>query len=231
MSEITRTSNVESGIHDERLREARVHGYETPRRDVQALVPTSARRILELGCSVGALGGALKRRQECYVVGVEVSEDYAVEARQRLDKVLVGDAQSVLDGEIGEEPFDCLVAADVLEHLVDPWATLRSAADRLGPGATAVISLPNVLHFEGLSRILRGRRWPLDDEGVFDRTHLRWFAPRDMEELVRQAGLEPVRWDPQYWKGGNRLRLIQMLAKTPLAPFLAPQYVIAARKT
>jgi 2-polyprenyl-3-methyl-5-hydroxy-6-metoxy-1,4-benzoquinol methylase len=231
MSEITRTSNVESGVHDERLREARVDGYETPRRDVQALVPTSARRILELGCSVGALGGALKQRQECYVVGVEVSEDYAVEARRRLDKVLVGDAQSVLDGEIGEDPFDCLIAADVLEHLVDPWGALRSAADRLQPGATAVISLPNVLHFDGLWRILRGRRWPLDDAGVFDRTHLRWFAPRDMEALVRQAGLEPFSCDPQYWRWGRRLRLMHLLAKTPLAPFLAAQHVIAARKT
>lgn len=53
------------------IRGRRWHGYETARPDVANHVPTSARRILELGCSTGALGAALKQRQPALVVGVE----------------------------------------------------------------------------------------------------------------------------------------------------------------
>ena len=59
------------------LRESRTVGDETARPDIQALVPASARTILDLGCSTGALGAALKARQGATVVGVELGEDYA----------------------------------------------------------------------------------------------------------------------------------------------------------
>ena len=39
---------------------------------MQALVPASARRVLDLGCSAGALGAGLKSRG-CEVVGVEAT--------------------------------------------------------------------------------------------------------------------------------------------------------------
>ncbi len=61
-------------------RERRAAGYESARADVQALVPPSARTILELGCAGGALGAAIKARQQAVVVGVELDPGYAREA-------------------------------------------------------------------------------------------------------------------------------------------------------
>jgi tRNA1(Val) A37 N6-methylase TrmN6 len=40
--------------------------------------------VLDLGCASGALGAALKARQGCAVVGVEVDPLYAARARERL---------------------------------------------------------------------------------------------------------------------------------------------------
>jgi trans-aconitate methyltransferase len=214
---------------DPTLRRAREVGYESPREDVQAHVPPGSRRILEIGCSVGTLGAALKRRQDCRVVGIEIVPDYAREAASRIDRVLTGDVLEVLADAEGDAPFDCLIAADVLEHMTDPWTALERACTLLAPGATVVVSMPNVLYYRGLRRILRERRWPADDEGVFDRTHLRWFAPADMRALLEHAGLEVRRVDPQYWVSGRRLRLLQALDRTPLSPFLAPQYVVSAK--
>src|ERR1039458_2737735 len=54
------------------LRQQRSWAYENPRPEVQALVPTDARRILDVGCSSGRLGEALKQRQAAEVVGVEL---------------------------------------------------------------------------------------------------------------------------------------------------------------
>ena len=124
-----------SGVSDDKLRESRAGGYESTREDVQAHVPRSARRILELGCSSGALGAALKERNGAFVFGVELDPTYAADAQRRLDRVIVGDAEAFLRGPRPDEaPFDCLIAADVFEHMVDPWATLERAVDLLGPG-------------------------------------------------------------------------------------------------
>ncbi len=65
---------------------------------------------------------------------------------------------------------------------------------------------------------------------MFDRTHLRWFTLDDGLDLLRQAGLRPTTVEPRYWTHGWHLRWRQAAAKTPLHPFLAPQYVLCALK-
>lgn len=220
------SGGVASGIGD-RAR----HGYETARPDIAAHVPGSVRRILELGCSEGALGAALKQRQRALIVGVEVDPAYASVAEARLDRVVASDIDTFLHQCVPPEaPFDCLVAADVLEHLVDPWQALERAVALLQPGATVVISVPNVAEWRGLLRMLRSGRWPRDDEGVFDRTHLRWFTFQDALDLLRGAGLIISTVEPRYWVGGWKLRLFVKLTRTGLHRFLASQYIISAVK-
>jgi 2-polyprenyl-3-methyl-5-hydroxy-6-metoxy-1,4-benzoquinol methylase len=203
-------------------------GYETARPDVQAHVPLRARRILDLGCASGALGEALKRRQGAAVVGVEVDPDSAAAAAGRLDRVIEADVEGFLRQPPPEEaPFDCLIAADVLEHLVDPWTALGRATQLLDRGATVVVSLPNVAHWGGLLRLVRSVHWPRDDAGPFDRTHLRWFTRDDAVELMRQAGVEPALVEPRYWTTGWRLGLCRLAERTPLSRLMAVQYVLS----
>jgi 2-polyprenyl-3-methyl-5-hydroxy-6-metoxy-1,4-benzoquinol methylase len=208
----------------------RTAGYETDRPDVQAHVPIDASSILELGCSAGALGAALKRRaapRPLTIVGVELDPAYAATAAERLDRVVVADAETFLSGPApAEAPFDCLVAADVLEHLADPWTALRRAAELVRPGGTVVVSVPNVLFFGALLRLVRERRWPRDAEGVFDGTHLRWFSRTDAEDLLRSAGLRDIATEPRYWVEGAQLRRRRLLARTPLGPFLPLQHIV-----
>jgi 2-polyprenyl-3-methyl-5-hydroxy-6-metoxy-1,4-benzoquinol methylase len=206
-------------------------GYESERPEVQALAPREARRILDIGCSAGGLGAALKRRQGAEVVGIELDEDYARDAEAVLDRVLLGDVQEVLaepPEDIGA--FDLVIAADVLEHLVDPWTALRRATDLLEPGGTAIVSLPNVRYLAVFWTLAVRGRWPRHAAGLFDATHLRWFTPKDARDLLEQAGLEVERVEPRYWVDGWALRLFRTLARTPLAPFLAGQLVLVGRK-
>lgn len=167
-------------------REARAHAYENARPEVAALVPAGARRILDLGCASGALGAALKRRQPCEVVGIESDPDYARDAGGRLDRVVCADLDDFA-GDLGR--FDCLIAADVLEHLVDPWAVLARWSQSLEPGCRAVLSIPNARHWEVFRELgLRGT-FPRRPAGVFDATHLRWFTLADVYGLCDAAGL------------------------------------------
>jgi 2-polyprenyl-3-methyl-5-hydroxy-6-metoxy-1,4-benzoquinol methylase len=208
----------------------RVGGYKSERSDVQAVVPLSARCILEIGCSTGVLGASLKARQPATILGVEFDAAYAEEARRSLDRVVAADASAFADaGPPEEAPFDCLVCADVLEHLVDPWHVLAQCARWLTSDATVIVSVPNILYMRALARVVRERRWPRDLEGIFDETHLRWFTLRDATDLVNAAGLKVVRVVPNYYSVGWKLRVKRLLARSPLDPFLPGQYILVAR--
>lgn len=201
------------------------HAYENPRPELQARVPASARRILDLGCSSGALGAALKARQDCEVVGVEVDGDYVVDAQAQLDDVLHADVEAVDFSALGR--FDCVIAGDVLEHLVDPWRVLRDAAATLGPGGTVVVSLPNVRFWETFWQLGVRGTFPRRSLGIFDRTHLRWFTLRDAYELLGQAGLEVTAVDRQYRFGPTGpVRRSRVLDHLPGRTFVTFQHVL-----
>ena len=126
-------------------RAARAAAYERARPEILAHVPRAATRVLDLGCATGTTGAALKQRQPVEVVGVEREPAYAQEAETRLDRVITADVEALDPQELGR--FDALIAADILEHLVDPWAVLARYAALLEPGGAAVVSLPNVGHW------------------------------------------------------------------------------------
>lgn len=217
---------------EEQIRARRSLGYESARPDLMALIPKSARNILEFGCSSGELGAAIKARQPARIHGVELSVAYAAQARTRLDWVDESSVESFLaSGFPDDAPFDCLIVADILEHLVDPWTAMSQAVQLLSPGATVVMSLPNVLWGPGLLRVVRTGRWPRDPSGVFDGTHLRWFGLEDALDLLRQSGLEPRTVVPSFWKSGIRHFVkSKILWHSPLRRFQAAQYLIAAER-
>ena len=105
--------------------------------------------------------------------------------------------------------FDALIISEVLEHLVDPWAVLARLAPLVRSGGLIFASSPNISHHKVIRSLLRGR-WDLADQGVMDRTHLRWFTPATYAGMFEGAGfvveeVRPVRpfgWKPRLF---NRL--------------------------
>ncbi len=161
--------------------------YANPRPEVTPLIPASARSVLDLGCSSGVMGEALRQRGH-RVVGVELDPQLAALARPRLDAVVEADLEALAaSGSALGGPFDSVVAADVLEHLRDPWAVLARLRDLLRPGALVFASTPNVAHREIILMLLRGR-WELRSYGALDATHLRWFTPSSLRAAFEAAG-------------------------------------------
>ena len=154
------------------------------------------------------------------MTGIEIEPEYAAEAAKVLDHVIVGDAATV---PTLDRPFDALIAADILEHLPDPWTTLRAYAELLEPGATVVVSLPNVGHWSTYAYLARGT-WPRKPEGIFDATHLRWFTLRDAKQLLMQAGITPTTVVRRRWLLTRGSRLDRLAPPLKLFTF---QYVIA----
>jgi 2-polyprenyl-3-methyl-5-hydroxy-6-metoxy-1,4-benzoquinol methylase len=165
--------------------------YTTPRPDVFAMVPASARAILDVGCSNGSLGASLRRASSGRLVfGVEIDPAFAAEARGRLDHVACADLnQWDWDGFMPGQQFDCIIFADVLEHVIAPGSHLMAAQRRLSSGGCIVISLPNIRHLSSFHSIFLKGTFPQRERGIFDRTHLRWFTIQDARDLIATQGM------------------------------------------
>lgn len=149
------------------------------------------RRVLELGPASGYMSEILCERG-CTVVGLELDAEMASQAARFCERVIVGDLDTLdLDEELGEDRFDVILAADVLEHLKDPLKTLRDLRAFLRPEGYFVVSLPNVAHASVRLALLEGR-FDYRDLGLLDRTHLRFFTHESIALLFDEAELAVV---------------------------------------
>ncbi|MBE0602927.1 MAG: methyltransferase domain-containing protein, partial [Deltaproteobacteria bacterium] len=162
--------------------------YRQERKEVEAMIPVGASRILDIGCGEGALGRALLEKGASEVVGIETDPAAAEAARKNLTRVFRMDVET-MDLPFEEKHFDCIVMADVLEHLRDPLSVLKKVRRHLADSGAVVASIPNVRHMDILGKLVEGR-WEYGDFGILDRTHLRFFTRTEMETLFREAGFE-----------------------------------------
>lgn len=207
--------------------------YVGQRLDIERLIPLNARTVLDIGCSTGILGAAIKAKTGAQVFGIELSETMADEALNRIDQVFVGDASQVIaQGELDGYRFDAIIFADVLEHLVDPWSVLRTAKGYLNSEGIIIASIPNVRHLDTIYHLLVKGYWPYRERGIHDRTHLRFFTKQNIAELFTNAGLTIDTIETNYRileKPSPLNRFAKFLAFPILKDFLAFQYLIQAR--
>jgi len=186
-------------------------------------------RILDLGCGGGQNGDLLKRAGARWVGGVERDAGACTEARLRLDCVVEADLASFDPAAFGAEPFDAILASDVLEHVLCPEEVLRRAVAHLRPGGFVVASIPNVAHVYVFANLLL-KRWPRKDSGIFDRTHVRFFAKRDMTALMRCSGLQVLRAEPYFTRYRSIRVACLVLSLYVFRDFWARQFLLLAQK-
>jgi len=204
------------------------------RPDIESMVSTTAKLVLDVGCSNGTLGSAIKARTGAKVIGVELSPTMAAEASNCLDRVFVDDAAAVFTtGKLAEFKFDTIIFADVLEHLVDPWLVLQSATKYLTPEGVIIASLPNIRHIDTIFNLVVKGNWPYRDRGIHDHTHLRFFTKHNIIELFNSAGLKIKRLETNYRlieKPHSLNRWAKFMALPGIRNFLAFQYLIQAKQ-
>jgi 2-polyprenyl-3-methyl-5-hydroxy-6-metoxy-1,4-benzoquinol methylase len=144
-------------------------------------------RVLDAGCGFATTS---QRIQEFgnEVTGIESSAVACEVAAKRLSRVVPGDLQHA---DLGDEQFDVLIFADVLEHVPWPVGVLRSCLRWLAPNGSVIISLPNVGLWSVRFAHLLGR-WEYEETGVLDRTHLRFFTRKSARWLLGECGLAPI---------------------------------------
>lgn len=153
----------------------------------------SSKRVLEVGCGPGSITKLLTQHGQCRVTALELDPEAITKAAPYCEAIMQADLNSAEWPQLlaGAERFDVLVAADVLEHLYDPWTTLRRMIPLINPNGYLVISLPHVGHAAVASCLINGD-FEYRDWGLLDRTHIRFFGLKNIKQLFDQADLKII---------------------------------------
>ena len=136
-------------------------------------------KILEVGCSTGYFGNALKIAGH-NVWGIEMTPSAAELANKVLDFVYVGTIEAFLASDFAlSNKFDYIVFGDVLEHLPYPSEIVEQCKAILTSNGAIVASIPNVAHLAVRVMLLEGR-WQYSELGIMDNTHLRFFDKKSI---------------------------------------------------
>lgn len=204
---------------------------DTPRIEMLDFVPIAAKRILDVGCHMGAFGRALKNRENVEVWGVEPSPHTAEIASQQLDRVINGYFSEDID--LPEQYFDVIVFNDVLEHMEDPWKAIALAKAKLVDGGQIVASLPNLRHIENLIHLLKEGDFQYEVAGIRDKTHLRFFTKASIPRLFSEIDFQIVRVEginEDWWRPSLIRRIAFRVFKTYLEDTRYQQFAVVAKK-
>jgi len=184
---------------------------------------------LDIGCSTGNLGRALTREKKCVIDGVD-RDSYALKlaAKAGYRKTYLIDLNNEKISEKIKSKYDCIILADILEHLISPAKTLREASNLLKKDGLIIISLPNVAFIQNRFNLLFGKFEYRDEGGLMDSNHLRFFTKKEIYKLCKSTGFKKVEIEG-YAQVKNRFFFLRILAKIWPSLF-AIQYLVKLKK-
>ena len=175
--------------------ESKMDYGDRPRTELIGLIQEPPGHILEVGCSSGATGMAIKQKfPNVKYIGVDSDKESAEIAQTRLDDVIVADIDKVQLNTLGfkKESFDHIICADILEHLYDPWKMLFDLRDYLTPDGRIIASIPNVQHINNIINLMNGN-WRYNvNGGLLDATHIRFFTLNEIVKMFNGTGYDII---------------------------------------
>jgi 2-polyprenyl-3-methyl-5-hydroxy-6-metoxy-1,4-benzoquinol methylase len=213
--------------------------YTNSRKDILSVLPFNPdQKVLELGAGGADTILAIKELGMAKeVVGLELFKLPGTnQENTAIDRMIFGDVEKD-EIDLQNDYFDVVICGDVLEHLVDPWATMLRLDNWLKPNGTFILSIPNIREFKALYTIYGTGNFRYDPSGgILDKTHLRFFCKTNMIEMLQAVNLNVESITPSFQfigmfeKGLNLRRFINAITFNILEEFLALQYVITAKK-
>ena len=152
------------------------------------------RRFLEIGASIGTAAEAA-RRAGFEPHAVEIDSDAVARGRDLFPGVTFTEGE--LDAIPGEERFELLYGAEVIEHVRDPGAFLDACYRLLVPGGLLFMTTPDCGHPKRPKRLL-------DWHSVKPPEHINLFTKQGMGALLRRHGFTAHRLLP-HGKPGMRI--------------------------
>jgi 2-polyprenyl-6-hydroxyphenyl methylase/3-demethylubiquinone-9 3-methyltransferase len=160
--------------------------------------PLEGKTALDVGCGAGLLCEPLARLG-ARVTGIDAAPEVVAVARDHaaamgLEIDYRNAAVEQIDGR-----FDLVTSLEVIEHVADPSAFLKSLAARLARGGLLILSTPNATGWSKLMMITLGEGLGQIPRGTHDFD--KFIPPERMTALLADAGLkcldtEGIAWSP-----------------------------------
>jgi 2-polyprenyl-3-methyl-5-hydroxy-6-metoxy-1,4-benzoquinol methylase len=201
--------------------------FNCERTDVARIVELGRNKILEIGCAAGVTAEILKSEgKAAEIVGIELVPEIAEIAQHKLNSVICGNIET-LELSFEDQYFNYIIAADVLEHLRDPWAVILKLTPFLKHGGFFVASIPNIRYWGIIRDLVINGEWEYKEAGILDDTHLRFFTKKSIRKLF-PSGFYTFEVYPigMQWKA----EMANNISFGLFEDVLAVQYLIKAKK-
>jgi 2-polyprenyl-3-methyl-5-hydroxy-6-metoxy-1,4-benzoquinol methylase len=163
------------------------------------------------------------------VAGIDINKEaIEIASQKELDFLLVADVEND-KLPFKEKEFDCIIMADLLEHLYNPWDTLKRISRYLSDDGWILLSIPNVKNYHILIRLILHDEWTYSESGPLDNTHIRFFTLKEIKRLLEFAGLSIVKLRLNA-PVGKKSRIFNALFFNRMMSFWVCQYYILAKK-
>ena len=161
-------------------------------------VDLDGRRILDLGCGVGAFVRRL-REYSPQVYGVDIDAENVTKGGEEVANLALAVGEGL---PFADATFDIVLLHEVLEHVTDDAQTLREVRRVLAPAGRAVVFCPNRLYPFETHGVFLGRRYvfgnmPLVNylpDALRNRLvpHARAYTQAGLRRIYRRAGLRAL---------------------------------------
>jgi len=207
------------------------------RMDIISLIPfDSQQKILEIGAGAGNTLLYIKEKGIAKeVMGVEMMKiPNSNQQNPLIDKFQIANIEQEAI-QAPEKYFDIIICADVLEHLIDPWSVVDRLSGFLKKDGLLIVSMPNIREYKTLGRLIfQGNFEYQASGGIMDKTHLRFFCRKNIQQLLNTRDLSIIYSKPNFMlkvlPEGKKRRIINLLTFRLFEDFLAVQYLFIARK-
>jgi 2-polyprenyl-3-methyl-5-hydroxy-6-metoxy-1,4-benzoquinol methylase len=150
-------------------------------------------RVLEIGAGSGAIAKHIVGAKQCELSAIEIVEASIEKLRRYtrdIEKLDLNDP-TWADTYAARDKFDVVLAADVLEHVYDPWSVLAGMKRVMAENGSIILSLPHIAHAAVLGT-MASADFRYGDWGLLDKTHMRFFCVRNVEALAASSNLKIV---------------------------------------
>lgn len=146
------------------------------------LAPHLGRRILEVGAGIGTIATKLAdRRPGAEITAIEPAENLFDQLHANVSRLRNVTALQLTSQELAasdQRPFDSIVYVNVLEHILDDAAEMRTAFDLVAPGGSLGVFVPAMSRLYGSLDYKSG--------------HYRRYDKARLTDVIAGAGFEIV---------------------------------------
>lgn len=143
-------------------------------------IPSNANRVLDIGCvrhneakrQEANLHDTISSHVDGELIGIDINKTEIKKMQNEGYNVQVGDAQELSF----DQPFDVIVAGEVIEHLCNPGVFLNKASKNLTDSGRIVLTTPNPDGFAYFRKALLNQK--------NNPTHTCWIDPPNLDVLV-----------------------------------------------